>query len=408
MKRIKSEELYEGMIFSAPLFFDDGVNMFLAKRKPLKKHHIAALKRWNIPFVLTYGTLYTDPSVDLLDEEIADLEEFEEVLEEIDEVDGVQLPSHNTLLQIAQNFSSTNELISKNITSAVKRLQNVFAAILSNAPVPRSEVDSIAELIYSLISPNWMDAISYIMTELKAAGYAQKGVVSAVFSAAIAEYKGIPKRFTIQLIAASLLHDTGMLTVSDQILQKQTQLSKSEYDLLKLHPLRSARFASEVLFFPKEVSQTIIQHHERCNGSGYPEGLMGDQIQTGAKILGITDTFTSMLSHKTYSKSLGGFEAMKVILMNEDSKFDPEILQSFLKVMGYHPLGTIVLLSNGCVAQVTKANEELPFLPVIKILSNPITPKTPDLKAGETVDLNQGGKLCILRALKADEYKVSA
>lgn len=113
MKRIKSEELYEGMIFSAPLFFDDGVNMFLAKRKPLKKHHMAALHRWNIPFVLTYGTLYTDPSVELLDEEIADLEEFEEVLEEIDEVDGVQIPSHNTLLQIAQNFHLQMNLFPK-------------------------------------------------------------------------------------------------------------------------------------------------------------------------------------------------------------------------------------------------------------------------------------------------------
>lgn len=408
MKRIKSEELYEGMIFSAPLFFDDGVNMFLAKRKPLKRYHLDALRRWKIPFVLTYGTLYTDPSVELLDEEASDVEEFEELLEDIEEAEGLPLPSHNTLLQIAQNFSSTSELISKNFTASVKRLQHVFASILSNAPVPRSEVDAIAELIYSLISPNWMDAISYIMTESKAAGYAQKGVICAVFSAAIAEYKGIPKRFTIQIIASALLHDIGMLTVSDQILQKKTQLSKSEYDLLKLHPLRSARFASEVLFFPKEVAQTILQHHERCNGSGYPEGLQGEQIQTGAKILGITDTFTSMLSHKTYSKSLGGFEAMRVILMNEDSKFDADILQSFLKVMGYHPIGTIVLLSNGCVAQIIKTNEDLPFLPVIKILSSPLIHKAAEVKTGETLDLNQHGTLCILRALKADEFKVSA
>ncbi len=408
MKRIKSEELYEGMIFSAPLFFDDGVNMFLAKRKPLKKLHLDVLVRWKIPYVLTYGSLYTDPSAPLFDEEVSELDEFEELLEEINDTETAQIPSHNTLLQISQNFSSTHEIVSKNITTAIKRLQNIFAAILSNEPVPRSEVDSIAELIYSLISPNWMDAISYILTELRPASYAQKGVVCAVLSAAIAEYKGISKRFTIQIIIASLLHDAGMLTVSDQILQKQTQLSKSEYDLLKLHPLRSARFASEVLFFPNEVYQTIMQHHERCNGSGYPDGLMGDRILTTARILAITDTFTSMLSYKTYSKALGGFEAMKILLLNDDSKLDPDILQSFLSIMGYHPIGTIVLLNNGCVAQVTKANEQLPFLPVIKILSSPVMLKTSDIKAGDIVDLNQDGKLCILKALKADEYKVPA
>ncbi len=408
MKRIKTEDLYEGMIFSAPLFFDDGVNMFLAKRKALKKFQMDALVRWKIPFVLTYGTLYTDPSAALEDEEIQEVEEFEELAEEAEETGGSAFPSHTTLLQIAQNFSSTNELISRNMTSAVKRLQAAFASILSNAPVPRSEFDSISELIYTLISPNWMDAISYIMTEMKPAGYAQKAVVCAVFSGAIAEYKGIQKRYTIQIIAAALLHDTGMLSVSDQILQKQTQLSKSEYDLLKLHPLRSARFASEVLFYPKEVAQTIMQHHERCNGSGYPEGLKDEQIQMTARILAVTDTFTSMLSHKTYSKSLGGFEAMKVLLLNEDSKFDPDVLQAFLKVMGYHPIGTIILLSNGCVAQVTKANEQLPFLPVLKILSSPVIQKVPGIAIGDSIDLNDSGKLCILRALKPDEYKVSA
>lgn len=406
MKRIKSEELYEGMIFSAPLFFDDGINMFLAKRKPLKKFHMDALRRWKIPFVLTYGSLFTDPAVEILDEEVTELEEFEELLEEEQEAESGT--SHSSLLKIAQNFSSSNELITKNFTFAVRKLQEIFASILSNAPVPRSEIDSIAELIHSLISPNWMDAISFIMTEANPISYAQKGIICAIISGAISEYKGIQKRYTVQIIDAALLHDVGMLTVSEQILQKKAQLSRSEYDLLKLHPLRSARFASEILFFPKEVAQTILHHHERCNGSGYPEGLLGEQIQEGARILAVADTFTSMLSHKAYGKSLNGFEAMKILLLNEDSKFDASILQSFLHVMGYHPIGTIVLLSNGSIAQVTNTNEQLPFLPVVNILSNPLVQKIPEIRIGDSLDLNKVGKLCILRALKADEYKVSA
>lgn len=407
MRKIRSEDLYEGMIFSAPLFFNDGVNMFLAKRKPLKKIHLVALKRWKIPFVLTYGTLYTDPSVQFLEEEIETLEELED-LEEIDENEDADIPSHSTLLRIAQNFSSSNELISKSFNNAVKKLQNVFASILSNSSVPRSEVDSITDIIYTLISPNWMDTISYIMTEEKTAGYALKGVISAVFSSVIAQYCGMPKKKVVQLIVASLLHDVGMLTVSDQILQKQTNLSKSEYDLMKLHPLRSARFASEILFYPKEVSQTIIQHHERWNGSGYPESLSGNQIQLEARILGITDSFTGMLSQKTYSKSLGGFEAMKILLNNEENLFDPELLNVFLKVMGYYPIGSMVLLNNGCIAQITKANEETPFLPEVKILSQPLCKNPVEITIGNNIDLNHDGKLCILRALKADEHKVSA
>lgn len=85
MTRIYSKELKEGIIYSAPLFFDDGVNMFLAKRRALKKYHIDILKKWSIPFIITYGTVIDNGNTALLNEGSADLEEIEP-LEELMEL----------------------------------------------------------------------------------------------------------------------------------------------------------------------------------------------------------------------------------------------------------------------------------------------------------------------------------
>lgn len=86
MTRIYSNELKEGIIYSAPLFFDDGVNMFLAKRRALKKYHIDILKKWSIPFIITYGTVIDDENAALHHEDGAELEEIEPLEEELMEL----------------------------------------------------------------------------------------------------------------------------------------------------------------------------------------------------------------------------------------------------------------------------------------------------------------------------------
>ena len=86
MTRIYSNELKEGIIYSAPLFFDDGVNMFLAKRRALKKYHIDILKKWSIPFIITYGTIIDNESANLHLDEATELEEIEPLEEELMEL----------------------------------------------------------------------------------------------------------------------------------------------------------------------------------------------------------------------------------------------------------------------------------------------------------------------------------
>jgi HD-GYP domain-containing protein (c-di-GMP phosphodiesterase class II) len=241
--------------------------------------------------------------------------------------------------------------------------------------------------------------------------YAKAALNTAIFSSALAIIQGHTKREVLQVIGAAILHDVGMLNASEQILHKKTQLTTSEYNMIKLHPLRSARYACEVLFFSKEVALIINQHHEAWNGTGYPSKLKENAIEKGARILAIADAFTAMISKKTYRDSFSGYEAIKNLMEDTQKQFDPELIQSFVKMMGAYPIGSIVLLNNSIIAQVVTSNPELPFMPDVKILTKPTSAQNNEdteneFFIGNTIKLKEKRNLCIIKVLNPDEYKL--
>jgi len=133
---------------------------------------------------------------------------------------------------------------------------------------------------------------------------------------------------------AAILHDIGKIGVSDQILHKASKLSQEEYASIMRHPAIGANIISKVDFL-KDISHIIKHHHERYDGKGYPDGLVGKDIPIEASILMIADSYDAMTSDRPYRRALTKKEALEEIRINSGTQFHPQLAETFIKMMNY-------------------------------------------------------------------------
>jgi diguanylate cyclase (GGDEF)-like protein/putative nucleotidyltransferase with HDIG domain len=128
------------------------------------------------------------------------------------------------------------------------------------------------------------------------------------------------------LRAAALLHDIGKLAVPDHIISKPGRLTPEEFEKMKIHPIVGADILERVSF-PYPVAPIVRAHHEKWNGKGYPDGLKGEEIPLGARILAAVDCLDAMASDRQYRKALPLDEAMKAVAEESGSSFDPRVVE---------------------------------------------------------------------------------
>jgi diguanylate cyclase (GGDEF)-like protein/putative nucleotidyltransferase with HDIG domain len=128
------------------------------------------------------------------------------------------------------------------------------------------------------------------------------------------------------LRAAALLHDIGKLAVPEQIINKPGKLTPEEFEKMKVHPLVGAEILERVAF-PYPVAPIVKAHHERWDGTGYPEGLAGENIPIGARILAAVDCLDALASHRQYRPALPLAEAMAKVKEKSGTWFDPQIVE---------------------------------------------------------------------------------
>jgi len=135
-----------------------------------------------------------------------------------------------------------------------------------------------------------------------------------------------------QLEMAGLFHDLGKIGTPDSILNKPTRLNEEEFEIMKLHPVRSGEILEGFKDF-KEVAKIVRHHHERFDGRGYPNGLKGEDIPIFSRILLIADTFDAMTSSRAYRKGLSYSTAFAELEEFSGSQFDPGLVLLFIDGM---------------------------------------------------------------------------
>ncbi|HEX2955928.1 MAG TPA: HD domain-containing phosphohydrolase, partial [Chitinispirillaceae bacterium] len=132
---------------------------------------------------------------------------------------------------------------------------------------------------------------------------------------------------------AGLLHDVGKISVNEAILTKKEALTQKEFEILKQHPEVGVNILREMKFLEKEIP-IILHHHERYDGTGYPYGLKGREIPTGARIVAVADAIDAMTSGRTYRKSLSWKDAIVEIKKRSGTQFAPDIVNVAVRVFG--------------------------------------------------------------------------
>jgi HD-GYP domain-containing protein (c-di-GMP phosphodiesterase class II) len=199
--------------------------------------------------------------------------------------------------------------------------------------------------------------------------------------------RGLDEETTYQAGLGGLLHDTGKALVPDHILNKPGRLTVEEFSVIKRHP----RDGYEILMKTPAIGpiplDITLHHHERRDGSGYPDRLAGDAIGELAQMAAIVDVYDAITADRVYHKGIPAAEALRKILEWSKCHFNPGFAQEFVRCVGIYPVGTLVLLESGRLGVVVEPHETSLLTPKVNVFYNTrsetyIRPETLDLARG--------------------------
>ena len=162
----------------------------------------------------------------------------------------------------------------------------------------------------------------------------------AQYAKAISQKLGFTREKVQRLMHGCTLHDLGKIAVPDTILMKPGPLTKEEFEIVKQHPIWGAKILAPLTFM-KDITEMVHQEHERWDGTGYPQGLRGEQIRLEARIISVADALDAMIATRPYRQSVSLEKAGQEIRRCAGTHFDPTVAEACLQAIQE---GTIVPL----------------------------------------------------------------
>lgn len=237
----------------------------------------------------------------------------------------------------------------------------------------------------------------------------QHSLGASVWAVALGRQLGLPRSDLRSLAIGGLLFDVGKLRVDPGLLSAERPLKAEELQEVRNHVVHGAEMIAATGLMNTDVIAMVTHHHERHNGSGYPQGLRGDEIPIFARIAAIVDCYDAITSHRPYARAISPCTAIKMLYNAKDLDFQAELVEEFIQAVGIYPAGTLVELSSGEVAVVVAEYRTRRLRPRVMVLldadKQPLTSmRTVDL-LHETEDAS-GQPLDIVQALEADAYGI--
>jgi len=274
--------------------------------KPIIVNNVADNPEWNKSFDQTTGFV----TKSIICVPLIAHRQILGVLEVINKLDGGEFTEQDldTLVCVASTAAITieNNRLQKSVLDAYKStIKALAAAIDAKDPYTRGHSQRVVE--YALLIGH---SLSFCQDELN-----------------VIEYAGI-------------LHDVGKIGIPDRILTKPGKLTAEEYSIVRKHPVMSANIIDGVPFL-KAVQGPVLHHHERYDGTGYPEGLNGEEIPLGARILAVADTFDTITTNRPYHAALSIDFAIKELHKCAGNQLCPTVVEAFVPALeqsGYKDL----------------------------------------------------------------------
>ena len=338
---ISTEELEPGMIIAEPVISETG-KVLLESRLHLTEQYIKKLIKWQTSYV------------------------------------NIELPCKCNPLQ--RQFSKIYE-------KTLDLVGETFEKIRVFKEVPIKQCEELVESYIGLMA-DITDVVS-ILHSIKVHNEYTFGhsLNVAIIAGALGKWLGFTQEDLKDIILAGLLHDIGKIYIPPKVLDKPSKLTNDEMQMIKTHPSHGYRLLKNCDGISQEVKLAIMQHHERQDGSGYPQQLKGEEIHIYASIVAIADVYDAMSNKRVYRCQLPPFVVLETIIEQMYEKLNPEICLTFLENVRSFMVGSSVILSDGSQGKIILLNDLLRIRPVVQ------------LRNGALVDLGKNRELEVVNVL---------
>ncbi|WP_297420390.1 HD-GYP domain-containing protein [Clostridium sp.] len=247
----------------------------------------------------------------------------------------------------------------RSIKDYTKQEKKYFKSINKIAEDLLENVLSNKNVLLSLVDIKSMDNYTY-------AHCVNVAVISIILGISL----NLSKKNLTYLCIGALIHDIGKSFIPREILQKPDKLTPEEFEIIKNHSRYGYNFLDSFFTFSSHIKLIVLQHHERYDGLGYPNGSNGNEISYLARIVSIADVYDALTSDRPYKRALCPSDALEYLMSKAGTLFDYDMINVFCKIVIPFPQGTIVSLSNGDVGVVEETLPNFPLRPVVKIVKS--------------------------------------
>ena len=237
----------------------------------------------------------------------------------------------------------------------------------------------------------------------------QHSIDSCIWGLAFARHLGLDRQSIYEIGLGAMLQDVGKTRLPALLLSKPGPLSEAEMRVMRSHVEHSVAIMRNTPGATPRMIEMAQCHHERFDGSGYPDGLKGNAIPTFAKIGAMVDCYDALISPRPYAKPLSPHLALREIYKWRGNLFQPEVVEQFIQAVGVYPTGSLVELNTGAVGVVITQNESRRLRPRLMLV---LDEKKRPLSRFETVDLMHDAawsdtrKFWIDKHVSAEDYGI--
>ena len=278
-------------------------------------------------------------------------------------------PSHNAGSARPAGSGEGRALKIRRLYQEARELQGKFIRHLkAGEPIDITPLAAVAEEMVDTMFTHGDAMLCLARIRAKDAYLMEHSMNVAILLANFGRYLGLERNVLKELTLGGLLHDVGKIMTPDEVLNKPGKLTDEEFGVMRQHVVHSYDILSNTAGITPTMLEVAANHHERLDGTGYPQRLKGDQLSLYTRMSGIVDVYDAVTADRVYKQGMQPTQAFRVLLKGIDQHFDAELVTKFIKCMGVYPVGTLVQLSNQRLAVVMQRNEQQPLKPMVKVI----------------------------------------
>ncbi|WP_394144947.1 HD-GYP domain-containing protein [Vibrio atypicus] len=261
---------------------------------------------------------------------------------------------------------SQQKKASKIIRDAKGLAQKILNQTFEGKAIHVDELDGWADdLIESvLIDSDALHCVSALRS--KDEYLLEHSVNVATLLVSFGKHLDLPKDTLKQMAIGGIIHDVGKIKVDDKVLHKPARLTPDEFEHMKMHQVYAGEIITTVTGLSDISRDVCLMHHEKLDGTGYPNGLTAEQIPIHGRMSCIVDIYDALTADRCYKKGMSSAEAFKILLSLTPFHLDRELVYKFINCIGVYPVGALVELSDGRVGIVWTSNTAEPLKPEVK------------------------------------------